>query len=531
MMRGIGLVARHEFIETVRTKSFLFSLVFIPVMLAVGLLLPQWLERSTATTRNVTILDRSGAGLAAMIAREIERDWAIDSLSAVNSYVRAFAWPEFRDASGALDPEKVPPIFLKQARDLSDADADAFLDNGGLAWALAIATPFVKPGSPPPILGPKPVRIVPVPPALTEDLAGTDNPAQALRPWLKGTRQITPDGAPLKLHAVIVLPEAVAPVGPDSLEAIGRGDPARLVQIWSNGALPDSLDPLLERSIDRVFGELALLVAGGPEVRAHLEDRAPLAMLDIAAEGGRELTMADRVSRVLPRILSMMLVYFLYINMYMLMSNTMEEKSNRIIEVIVSSITPNELMIGKLLGSSLVALTMFAFSVSSFLLIFLFAGGSAMVEVASVLLDIIMDSPVVPALFVNFVLGYFLFAGIFLTLGAFCENNRDIQNLSTPAVLFMLAIPIVVWAIADEPNGESARILSFMPFFGPFMMMARSISEPPLIDVIGSVIVQILSIAFLLWLSGRMFRIAVLFSGTPKFSAVFRLLRSHQGKR
>lgn len=524
MMKGIGLVARHEFLETVRTKSFLFSLIFIPVMLAVGLLVPQWLERSTAVTRNVAIVDARG-DYAAAIEREIERDWARKALADITSYVRAFAWPEYKNDKGRLDPEKVPLLLLKRASDFTDADADLFLDNGELSWAMVMTMPFVKPGSPPPILDPKPVRVTPLPASLPSDANALSG--DALRPWLKGGRMLDVAGKPEKLHAVIVIPESAGPVAPDALAAIGRGDPARSVQIWSDGALPDSLDPLLERAIDRAFRDQAMLEAGGEAALGRIDYSAPLTALDISASGGRELTAADRVSRVLPRILSMMLVYFLYINMYMLMSNTMEEKSNRIIEVLVSSITANQLMIGKLLGSSLVALTMFTFSIASFVLIFLVTGGSVMVEIAGMLLDMILSSPIVPALFLNFILGYFLFAGIFLTLGAFCENNKDIQNLSTPAVLFMLAIPFIVWAFADEPNGSSARILSFMPFFGPFMMMARSIAEPPLIDVIGSVVVQLLSIAGLLWLSGRVFRIAVLFSGKPpKFLALFRLVRS-----
>lgn len=520
-MRAVYLVARHEFVETVKSKFFVLSLILIPLLLGVGLAIPQWLERTTTVTRNVLVVDGAGA-YGAAIARELDRAWAQDALATVNAHVRAYAYDAFKTREG-LDSDQVPLLFLKRSGDITDADADRFLDNGGLEWAMTVALPFLKPGTPPPVLPPRPARTVPLPDGL--DAAGVlADPAATLRPYLSGEQSVRVAGAKEALHAAVLVPPAVAPAAPDSLAALGRGDPVDSVQIWSDGALPQSLAGLLPRVIDEVFREEAMMaVAGDPAVLEAARAQAPLVELDVSAAAGRQVTSADIVARFLPRILSVVLIYFLVINMQMLMTNTMEEKSSRIIEVLISSVPPKQLMIGKLLGSSLVALTMFFFTAAVLAGLVSVFGGAGGTEIARLLLGLVADSPIVPALLAYFILGYFLFAGIFLVLGALAENNKDVQSLATPITLFMFAILVIVFAYADDPDGAGARTLSLLPFFGPFMMMARVAAAPPLVEVLSSVAVQLATIALVLWLSGKVFRVAVLTNGRPP--GLGRLLR------
>lgn len=524
MTRPVALIASHEFLETVKSKSFLVSLVLIPLLIGFGMLIPQWLERQTATTRTVMAVDAAG-GFAEALEQELARAHARQVMTTVNRHVRAFTYPEFKTPRG-LDPEQVPMILLKGRDELTDADADRFIAQGGLGWYMTVARPFLSPDAPPPVTRPPRARLVAAPDSL-DAAAVAAAPAEKLRPWLTGDRRVRTETGDMPVAAVVVFPPDIAPASPDTLAAMERGAPEESVQIWSEGALPDSLASALPDALDTIFRKRALTqAAGDPRIIDASEAQAPLLELDISAPEGREVTPADVIERILPRALSVMLIYFLYINMFMLMSNTMEEKSSRIIEVLVSSVRPAQLMIGKLLGSSLVALTMFTVSVGSLIAVFLLAGGSAFVEFASILLDILADSPILPALFGYFVLGYFLFAGIFLTLGSFCETSRDVQSLGTPMALFMIIVPVIVWAFAEEPNGSAATILSFTPFFGPFMLMARVTAEPPLMEVAGAVAVQILSIAVLLWASGKVFRVAVLFSGKlPRFGQLLHIIR------
>ncbi|RMD90862.1 MAG: hypothetical protein D6807_00905 [Alphaproteobacteria bacterium] len=524
-MRGILLVASHEFVETVRSKSFLVSLILIPLMLGVGLAIPTWIEHRTSAMRTVAVVDLAG-GYAERLAAAVNRRHAREVLSALHLYVRAYARSDFRTAQG-LDIERVPAILARPADAISDAEADRFLAAGGAPWALELARPYLRADAPEPQLPPQKLRIVPLadPPPATVLLA---DPAAALGPWLHDGGDAA--GKTPGLAAVILIPPDVTGVAAGSVAALGRGDPRRSVQIWSDGALPRDMARTLKGTLDDLFRRDALLAtAGTRDILAADRVRAPVVALDISAPGGRALTLADTIRRILPKALSVMLVYFLYINMFMLMSNTMEERSNRIVEVLISSITPRTLMIGKLLGSSLVAVAMFGFSVLAFFGIFSIAGDSAVVEFAGIVLGILKGSAIVPLLFLYFVLGYFLFAGIFLTLGAFAESNRDVQNLSLPVVLFMAMMPVVVIAFADDPNGTSARVLSFLPFFGPFMMMARANASPPVIEILGSVAVQLLTILALLWAAARVFRVAILFSGRPpRFRQLLRFLRGEE---
>lgn len=528
MSRAMFLVTRHEFLETVKTRSFLISLLVIPASMLLGMTVMSWLKAQTAVTRNVAIIDLSGEDIVRDIGRALGRIHARAALAELNMHVRAHARPGYKTPRG-LDPAQVPLVLLKGREDFSDAELDAFIEQGGLSRAMSIAMPFLEPGSPPPVLPAPRARIVDLPAELGESLRPDTIPA-LLRPWLNGERRLRIAGGDERLHAVIVIPPGVRAANGDSLAALGRGEMDESVQILSEGALPDDLNDLLPDVLDDVFRRRAFAQAFAPDTVARIleADRAvaPALKLDISAGAGREVTPADIIERTLPRLLSVLLIYFLYINMFMLMSNTMEEKSNRIIEVLVSSVTPNELMVGKLLGSSLVALCMFVFSIAALVGIFMLGGSSTLIEFTGILLGLVLSSSILPWLLLNFVLGYFLFAGIFLTLGAIAESSKDIQNLSVPPIIFMMMVPVIVWAFAEDPNGVSARVLSFLPFFGPFMMMARINADPPIFEIVGSMAVQILTISFLLWGSGKLFRAAVLFSGRPKFGVLLRLARS-----
>ena len=190
----------------------------------------------------------------------------------------------------------------------------------------------------------------------------------------------------------------------------------------------------------------------------------------------------------------------------MLLNNTIEEKSNRLIEVLLSSVTAGELMIGKLLGIAAVGLTMMtAWMTSIVMILWLHSGPES--EIATAALRVVLTSNLLPAFVAYFALGFLLYAGLFLAIGSICNTLKEAQNFMSPIMIVMIVPILTMSFIPKDPNGTIATVLSWIPFYTPFVMMNRAAADPPLFDVIGTLIVLLASAALVLWVSGKVFRI------------------------
>ena len=106
--------------------------------------------------------------------------------------------------------------------------------------------------------------------------------------------------------------------------------------------------------------------------------------------------------------------------------------------------------------------------------------------------------------------GYLMYAVLFAAIGAFCETPRDAQTLMGP-IMMVLIVPILVMQMAlTSPDAPVVRILSWIPFFTPFLMSARAPSDPPLVEVILTLIGMFATAAFMVWIAGRAFRAGAL---------------------
>ena len=123
---------------------------------------------------------------------------------------------------------------------------------------------------------------------------------------------------------------------------------------------------------------------------------------------------------------------------------------------------------------------------------------------------------------------FFYFAGyevyFILTIDSLCNTLKEAQ------AMLMIMIQLIPFAmmvfVARDPNNTIVRIMSWFPLFTPYLMMNRGAADPPLIDVVGTTIVLLLSIIFVLWLSGKVFRMGVLRTGQPpRLIELLRMMR------
>ncbi len=212
----------------------------------------------------------------------------------------------------------------------------------------------------------------------------------------------------------------------------------------------------------------------------------------------------------------MMLLFFgLQISGQTLMQSVIEEKNSRIMEVLLSSVSPKELMRGKILGLGAVGLTM--------IVLWAAVGYTAArlrnFDVASL--------PNVGYMLVFFLLGYAFFGTLMATVGSLCNSEKEAQQLMMP-IMLSLVLPLMVWFyIAQRPDSTFARALSVIPFTVPMIMMLRiAIQTPAASQIVVSIIVMLISIWVCLRASTRVFRTGILMYGKrPGLKEILRWVR------
>ncbi|MGQ0721580.1 MAG: ABC transporter permease [Candidatus Eiseniibacteriota bacterium] len=203
-------------------------------------------------------------------------------------------------------------------------------------------------------------------------------------------------------------------------------------------------------------------------------------------------------------ILVMMLFFALLPTGQILMRSVIEEKANRVVEVLVSSVTPREIMVGKILGLGAVGLTLIgAWAAAGGLLAW--RSGSATLPVGGGEIGIFL---------LYFFPGYFLYAALLGAIGSVCSSERDAQPFLTPISL-LLVLPVMAgFAIAQNPDHLAARVLSFVPLVTPSLMVFRyTIQPPPAWEIAATWLVLVASTVGMFWISARVFRTGILMIG------------------
>jgi ABC-2 type transport system permease protein len=206
-----------------------------------------------------------------------------------------------------------------------------------------------------------------------------------------------------------------------------------------------------------------------------------------------------------------MLYMTLLLNGIAVMRGILEEKSNRVMEVLLGSLSPQELMTGKILGVGLVGLTQVGIYVASALLLPLLVpgAGGAMASILEAL------SPMRMLWFlVFFVLGYFMYTALFAAVGAVCNSEQEAQNLQSPVIMCLVIPMVATFFFVSQPDSTVARVVSLIPLFTPMVMVMRiNTLAPPLWEILLSIVLT-LGFTWLLFRGvAKIFRIGILMYG------------------
>lgn len=251
------------------------------------------------------------------------------------------------------------------------------------------------------------------------------------------------------------------------------------------------------------------------------------------------LTGESGASSFLLAYITALVMYFSLI-MYgvQVMGAVLEEKSNRIVEVLISSVTPFQLMFGKVIGvagAGLVQLAIWAiaaaggtrFMAQRAMTEAMAAGGSS--QNASTGSAAGGVSPeLIAVVLIFFLLGFILYSALYAAVGSMCSTQQETQQAAQPVTLTLALGFIMMFAMVNDPGSALARTFSFIPLFAPLIVPVRyAISPLPLIEVVGAMLSTALGVVAIVWLAGRIYRIGILSYGKkPTFKELWSWVRT-----
>jgi len=229
-------------------------------------------------------------------------------------------------------------------------------------------------------------------------------------------------------------------------------------------------------------------------------------------------------------LIAYILVLILYMTLFfygaIIMRGVIEEKTSRVVEIVLSSLRPFQLMAGKILGIAAVGFTIwaiFGFSATRYsksLIVSIFPGASGF-KLPSV-------PPYIFVYFVVFfILGYFLYGTFYAAIGSMVNSEKEAQQLLFPVTMFLVVPILLIMFVIRAPNSTFAVVLSLIPFFAPILMLLRiCVLLPPFIQVAGSIGILLLTIFLMIWLTGKIYRVGILMYGKrPSFQEIVKWIR------
>jgi ABC-2 type transport system permease protein len=285
-----------------------------------------------------------------------------------------------------------------------------------------------------------------------------------------------------------------------------------------------TLDNSLRPAMNRLLREERFELKQVPDsLFTYLAARTDWSSISVDASGAEE-EQDEAVSFAMAFILIMII----YIMVIMYGSHTLtaviEEKSSRMAEVMLASVSPGNLMLGKVLGIGLAGLTQFGIWAVAF-----FVLSQQGVSVGEFSLDVGFLTPMILVSFVLFfLLGFFLYATLYAGIGAMCNTVQDSQQFHTPVAMGLVLPMLLLSLILRAPDSTLSVVLSLIPLFAPVLMFMRvCVETPPLWQIGLSWALMILSIWLASRMAGKLFRMGILMYGaSPTWGTLIRVLRS-----
>jgi ABC-2 type transport system permease protein len=433
-MRKIWTLFKREYRAAVRTKSFIISLVLVPIMM--------------------------GGGFAAMIIMEKNKDTDDKHFVVI-------------DHSGLM----TGPI--KEALEIRNKE-EIFHSHTGEQIDAAFVVEFVE------------------------------------------ADQQDPDGQQLALSQRVETQElhAFIEIGPDILHPSGEDKEAYL-KYYSQHAFNDDLRYWFQTVVNNGLREIRASELNLDQIQSeellwwiNVEGMGLFSVDEKTGEQQEAEKMNELQTFLVPYILLMLMFMLVMMSAIPQLTNVMEEKNEKIAEVLLGTITPFQFMMGKVLGGIGVSLTTAAIYV-----------GAGVFTLNYIGMESVIPVDVLPWFFIFTILYILMVGSGMAALGATCNDNKDAQSLTFPGILPAILPMFVIAPVIADPTGALATTMALIPPFTPMVMvvrMASSVTIPiwqPVVGLIGVMIFTILTV----WIGARIFRTAILIQGQkPNLATLYK---------
>ncbi|MDA8769136.1 ABC transporter permease [Winogradskyella sp.] len=308
----------------------------------------------------------------------------------------------------------------------------------------------------------------------------------------------------------------------------------------------------LENKIERKLRE-EKLISNGLDIKQIENSRVNVSVAQESFEGQKSSKIDNILKLAFGGIAGYLLFMFIIIYGNMIMRSVIEEKTSRIIEVIISSVKPIQLMMGKIIGTSLAGVTQFAIwiillGVLSTILSIVF--NIDLMSVQTPQQEVVqqaIDNPVLQdeitlalqsfqnlplanliiAFLLFFIGGYLLYSSLYAAVGAAVDNETDTQQFMLPILMpLILAVYVGVFTVIDDPHGTVSTIFSFVPFTSPVVMLMRIPFGVPIWQQIVSLIILIGTFTSTVWFAAKIYRVGILMYGKKaSYKELFKWLK------
>ena len=323
--------------------------------------------------------------------------------------------------------------------------------------------------------------------------------------------------------------------------------------VYSLRQVPIEVETYISNIMEKEIEDQKLMANGvDPEIVSAVKTKVNLQIMRMD-ENGNEKETFTKVQFSLGLILAMLVYMFILFFGGQVMQGVAEEKTNRIIEVIISSVKPFQLMMGKIIGVSLVALTQFVLWI--LLTGVFYVGFSAYVgishpdmvtqgtvmsqEITST--DIMSNESVqsivqiaqsidfgtiITCFLVFFILGYLLYATLYAAIGSLVDNNTDSQQFTLPITVPLIIAIISSFYIVSNPDSTLSIWLSMIPFTSPISMMVRIPFGVPIWQVVVSAVLLAGTFVLMTWIAAKIYRTGILMYGKKlSYQEIFKWLK------
>lgn len=478
-------IAWREFSSVVFTRGFLLGIVMTPAMILVAVFAINLLRKSDGPRLEgrVMVVDRSNAVWEPLASRFGPEADDAETRARVQGAVKA--------AEELAKRANIPAAATDQAKDAVQGQLKQL--NNGASLTIERVT----------------------------DEAQIDTIKAQLRTTQAGAKRSDANAdAPRPVVGLIVVSDSAVrrQTGAESTPApTPTPTPAQRAQTYTSPELflAQGIDFEIQHKITRRLGAAIVdariatdeRVRGaglsGDELRALMW--APEAQTTVLTPDGQRKSFGE-LQMFIPAAFMLLLLMSVMVSGQYLLTAVVEEKSSRVMELLLSAVSPMQLMTGKIIGMMCVGL-----------LIMLIYGSTGMAALAVfALLDLVSTWTLV-LLMVYFIIAFFTMAAFMAAIGSAVNDMREAQTLMSPVMMIMM-VPWLMWFyIQRAPNSTLATVLSFTPFVNPFIMVLRmGGSEPvPQWQIAASIGIGVATVFVTLWAAAKIFRVGVLMFGKP----------------